>query len=1156
MTSRTRIQKLGALFGAALTVSVGLNHILAPPAYAAVPALSLPGRVYALPNTVMPFAGIDPVSSDNRALQVSGLNSNSATCKQGNGNKYDISGCARIQMSLGNAKAGLLRIPGPMTAVDTNNDGKTDGFLTLYGSVINQSTDKQAKDSVLFHFNGTQLQIQDTLAAMLFVPCQQQIGTPVPLNPAPPIGSSPLDVDCGVIGGDPLNEPIYEETASLDSALPTLSILAIHNVNNVVETSAGSVVLKIEGTNSGPTVTVPAGAIPAPAGATTSLKNQVDVVDPDMCNLTICGNQYTNPGRAESDDTGLLVVWISENNCGTFTLLSYNGFTTLGGPSSPSIHQVIRTSTGMNLADAKQTVSATAIAAQVESTFDSSVLALDLSTQPSSASTPTKAFAGIAPLADVKYALSQIDYNAPTADATCHLNLAMSDLGNNGAPKSYVGSPFGPEKPFPADPNGDTVPYEIPQAVADSKSIQFDVKDTHPNPTIDQLQPGNLGDPAGPNKAAVFTVTFNQAIDPASLDATDFALQLNNAVGASIGSIVPITSGLVYSVSATASTNGTIKLTMPGTVYAAGHNTDATYANEPPTYNDNTIDWFQSGPAVTIDQKVGQADPTSVAPVRFTVKFSPGVSTLPLGFDATDIMLAGTAGATTAVITQPNSLDLLTYEVAVSGMAQSGTVIAAVKPGAIVDSALNPSAASSSIDNTVAWTMVVVDNTPPTATINQAAAQADPTSTSPLLFTVVFSEVVTGFATGDVTLSGTAGATTASVSGSGANYTVTVTGMNQSGTVIVSIPANVATDAAANGNTAATFTDNMITYHYGLTISTPGGSALLEASTGSQLTTFTTGKPVPAPPAGVTFPYGSLSFSATAAAGSLVTFGLTLPAPASSFYKVVGGAWQTFTFDGETGAQFVGNIITITIRDNGRGDSNPAAGIVADPGAPAVVQIAATTTTTIAPATTTTLAPATTTSTSIAATTTTSTTIAATTTTTTTTTTSTTPLTFAAPGTADRASGSGTIGGTGSGSAGSTATSSTSSSGSSGSSSTASGSANTGTTGSGTPGSVSTGSGSTGSGSTSSGSIGSGSTGTGAGAVSTSTTPLAALPTETGPFASATAAGPSQVSDIPLSFTGSETTKQAVIALALLALGTLLLAFHKLRRSPADKTSK
>ena len=53
------------------------------------------------------------------------------------------------------------------------------------------------------------------------------------------------------------------------------------------------------------------------------------------------------------------------------------------------------------------------------------------------------------------------------------------------------------------------------------------------------------------------------------------------------------------------------------------------------------------------------------------------------------------------------------------------------------------------------------DNVAPTVTINQAAGQADPTNTSPINFTVVFSETVTDFATGDVTLSGTAGATTA-----------------------------------------------------------------------------------------------------------------------------------------------------------------------------------------------------------------------------------------------------------------------------------------------------------------------------------------------------------------------------------------------------------
>ena len=71
------------------------------------------------------------------------------------------------------------------------------------------------------------------------------------------------------------------------------------------------------------------------------------------------------------------------------------------------------------------------------------------------------------------------------------------------------------------------------------------------------------------------------------------------------------------------------------------------------------------------------------------------------------------------------------------------------------------------------------------------------------LFTVVFSASVTGFTNAGVTLAGTSGATTAVVTGSGTTYNVAVSGMTQSGTVIASVPAGV---ASANGlsNTAST----------------------------------------------------------------------------------------------------------------------------------------------------------------------------------------------------------------------------------------------------------------------------------------------------------------------------------------------------------------
>ncbi|HWB33953.1 MAG TPA: MBG domain-containing protein, partial [Candidatus Paceibacterota bacterium] len=100
----------------------------------------------------------------------------------------------------------------------------------------------------------------------------------------------------------------------------------------------------------------------------------------------------------------------------------------------------------------------------------------------------------------------------------------------------------------------------------------------------------------------------------------------------------------------------------------------------------------------------------------------------------------------------------------------------------------------------------------PTVTINQAVGQADPATASPIDFTVIFSSAVNDFSTGDVTLSGTAGATTATVTGSGNTYSVAVSGMTQSGTVIASVAAGVAHDSSNNANSASTATDNTVTY--------------------------------------------------------------------------------------------------------------------------------------------------------------------------------------------------------------------------------------------------------------------------------------------------------------------------------------------------------
>ena len=103
------------------------------------------------------------------------------------------------------------------------------------------------------------------------------------------------------------------------------------------------------------------------------------------------------------------------------------------------------------------------------------------------------------------------------------------------------------------------------------------------------------------------------------------------------------------------------------------------------------------------------------------------------------------------------------------------------------------------------------DASVPSVTIEQASGQNDPTTVSPIEFDVVFSESVTGFEDSDVVLSGSAGATTATVSGSGAEYTVSVSGMTSSGTVIADVVAGAATDGT-NDSTASTSEDNTVTF--------------------------------------------------------------------------------------------------------------------------------------------------------------------------------------------------------------------------------------------------------------------------------------------------------------------------------------------------------
>lgn len=213
-------------------------------------------------------------------------------------------------------------------------------------------------------------------------------------------------------------------------------------------------------------------------------------------------------------------------------------------------------------------------------------------------------------------------------------------------------------------------------------------------------------------------------------------------------------------------------------------------------------------PTVTVEQKSGQADPVNTGPIHFTATFSEPIDITTLS--SSDFTVGGTAGATTAFVTEIAPNDHTTFDISVSGMTGDGTVTASMAASKIRDVNGNLNTASTSTDNSVTY-----DGTRPTVTIDQASGQNDPADNSPINFQVVFSEPVTDFddAT-DVSVSGTAGAHIVSITGGPTIYNLAVSGMTSDGTVIVNLPANVAKDLAQNLNVGSTSTDNTVTFKF------------------------------------------------------------------------------------------------------------------------------------------------------------------------------------------------------------------------------------------------------------------------------------------------------------------------------------------------------
>jgi hypothetical protein len=266
----------------------------------------------------------------------------------------------------------------------------------------------------------------------------------------------------------------------------------------------------------------------------------------------------------------------------------------------------------------------------------------------------------------------------------------------------------------------------------------------------------------------IVTITFNEPVTgfTPSTAAGDLVI---GGVGGS-DSNPQVISSTVYLFELTPSGQGAVTIQVP----SGSAQDDASNLNT--TSNTLTIVYDTTAPSVTINQASGQPDPTSASPVNFTVVFDEPVN----GLDGVDVTLGGTAGATTAVVTEIAPMDGTTYNLAISGMTASGTVTASILAGGAMDAATNTNTASTSTDDTITFNL-----TGPPVASGIVRAGASPTNAASVQFAVAFSKDVSGVDANDFGLanSGVTGASIAGVAGSAATYTVTVNTGSGSGTI-------------------------------------------------------------------------------------------------------------------------------------------------------------------------------------------------------------------------------------------------------------------------------------------------------------------------------------------------------------------------------------
>lgn len=434
------------------------------PAGTSFATLPVPYPLLDVPIGTMKFDGAtDPITQDVRTIEVDTVDGN-AGCDLSDQpvgiEDYDIDDCSRVQLDVGNGDLFLgaittrhrdfLTDPDGPGGFDPGDENPADPVYQLpSGAVVDNPYQDPVRGSGVIGMNGTEQQLNDALAAMVYTP----------------------DDDYHYDGSDREFFTLLLVPGNSDDPPPT---------PDPTDTAQITVEIRVLDVNDWVTIDGPNSDKSAQPETELMMDDQFTLADEDNDEI-IDGNQADPPVAEEQyadgeDDEMLLIGWLT---CSQPTVDNQTGFHYQGG-----IFEADAADIEDLLTDFYDPSSNPETETYVQTAIDAIVAALEaiepgITTAPLATNDPfdfTHIFAGISDIEEVQYALAKLTFLHNTPGTTCTLTTIVSDLGNNGLPLQHIGTP-------PDD-------FEVPFVGADFNT--FDINVGQPETVDASFVPGSI----------------------------------------------------------------------------------------------------------------------------------------------------------------------------------------------------------------------------------------------------------------------------------------------------------------------------------------------------------------------------------------------------------------------------------------------------------------------------------------------------------------------------------------------------------------------------------------------------------------------------------------------------------------------------------------